>query len=172
MSQVARIDENSSCDCSKICCDRCVAEPESVPSCATTASSDQDLTAGLSSLTQQDSAYTASKEVLDKDGMRHSEGSSEQNSPACQASHQEGDQGSGGDGEEEDSARSWDSSCPQAFPWDEKSSLMVCVDGEKRIWYQARVVGLNNSQYLLSWPGELYAAPQSSWKCWFMGANL
>lgn len=33
---------------------------------------------------------------------------------------------------------------------------MVCVDGERKIWYQAHVVGLNNSQYLLSWPGELY----------------
>lgn len=99
----------------------------------------------------------------------HSEGSLERDDPACQASHQEGHQGSGGDGEEEDSARSWDSSCPQAFVWDKKSSLMVCVDGEKKIWYQARVVGVNNSQYLLSWPGEEYPAPQSSWKMLFHG---
>ena len=126
---------------------------------ARAAPSDRDLAAGLKSLTEQDSFYTASQEDLDEAGVIHTEGSPENEDPACQASHQEGHQDSGDDdGEEEDGARAWDSSCPQAFVWDKKSSLMVCVDEEKKIWYQARVVGLNSSQYLLSWPGELCPA--------------
>lgn len=55
--------------------------------------------------------------------------------------------------EEDDGARSWDSTCPEPFPWDGTSSLMVCVDGKNKIWYQANVVMCRRNQYLLAWPG-------------------
>ncbi|DBB11232.1 TPA: hypothetical protein ACH3X3_006675 [Trebouxia sp. C0006] len=77
-------------------------------------------------LSEQDSFYTASE------GMNEEEGN-----------------GNGGD--EDDVARPWDSCCPEAFPWDGKSSLMVCVDPEQRIWYQAHVLKQRGNQYLLSW---------------------
>ena len=50
--------------------------------------------------------------------------------------------------------RPWDSVCPEPFAWDGRSSLMVCVDPDKRIWYQAHVVKKKGDEYLLSWPGE------------------
>ena len=82
-------------------------------------------------LSEQDSFYTASEGINEEDG-------------------------NGGD--EGDGARPWDSACPEAFPWDGKSSLMVCVDPEQRIWYQAHVLKQRGNQYLLSWSGESFAA--------------
>ena len=64
------------------------------------------------------------------------------------------EEGNGNGGDEDDVARPWDSCCPEAFPWDGKSSLMVCVDPEQRIWYQAHVLKQRGNQYLLSWSGE------------------
>jgi len=84
-------------------------------------------------LSEQDSFYTASEGINEEEGN-----------------------GNGGD--EGDVARPWDSSCPEAFPWDGKSSLMVCVDPEQRIWYQAHVLKQRGNQYLLSWSGESFAA--------------
>ncbi|KAA6428663.1 MAG: hypothetical protein FRX49_01538 [Trebouxia sp. A1-2] len=78
-------------------------------------------------LSEQDSFYTAS-EGTDEEGN-----------------------GNGNGGDEGDDARQWDSSCPEPFPWDGKSSLMVCIDPEQRIWYQAHVLKQRGNQYLLSW---------------------
>lgn len=95
---------------------------------------DPDHTSGLNSLIEQDSFWSASEELVDEEELEYSKGS---------------------EGEDEGTAaRAWDSTCQQAFPWDGRSSLMVCVDGEQQIWYQARVVQFHNNHYLLSWPGE------------------
>ena len=85
---------------------------------------DQDPVVEAKPLCEQDSFYTAS-EGLNEDG----------------------------DADLNDAARSWDSTCPEPFPWDGKSSLMVCVDPEQKIWYQARVAMRRGNQYLLSWLG-------------------
>ena len=50
--------------------------------------------------------------------------------------------------------RPWDSNCPEPFLWDGRSSLMVCVNPDKKTWYQANVVKQKSDEYLLSWPGE------------------
>lgn len=83
-------------------------------------------------LSEQDTFYTAS-EGVDED--------------------EDGDDGA---------ARLWDSSCPQAFPWDGKSSLMVCVCPEQKIWYQAHVVKQRSNHYLLSWSGQSPVAHSDS----------
>ena len=113
-----------------------------MPPTAKAIPSERDIASGLDSLIEQDSFWSASEDLVEEEDLIEEE---------------ELEYSKGREGEEDTAARCWESTCQEAFPWDGRSSLMVCMDGEQKIWYQARVVQFNNDHYLLSWLGESHA---------------
>ena len=125
-----------------------------LPTTAKTESTELDHAAGGTFLNEQDSFYTASETAPDEDcthsgsdAGRSDDGRSDASEMLDSRSNHEEDAG-------DDDVRSWDGMCQEAFLWDRRSSLMVCVDGQRRIWYQANVKMCRGNQYLLSWPGQ------------------